>query len=40
MPAQATPKQALNFAKGLARGEPQSGEIITTVIKDKIRELV
>ena len=40
MPAQATVKQALNFAKGLARGEPHSGEIITTVLKDKIREMV
>ena len=40
MPAQATPAQALNFAKGLIRGQPKSGEIITSVIKDKIRELI
>ena len=40
MPAQATPQQALNFAKGLVRGQPERGEIITTVLKDKIRELV
>ena len=40
MPAQATPSQALNFAKGLIRGQPKSGEIITTVLKDKIRELI
>ncbi len=40
MPAQATPKQAINFAKGLARGEPHAGEIITTVLEDKVREMI
>jgi pyruvate dehydrogenase (quinone)/pyruvate oxidase len=40
MPAMATPKQALKFAESLARGEPDRGAIITTVIKDKIKELV
>ena len=40
MPPQATPKQALKFAESLARGEPDAGAIITTVIKDKIKELV
>ena len=40
MPASITPKQALNFAKGLARGEPNAGEIISTVFKDKIKELI
>ncbi len=40
MPAQATPKQALNFAKGLMRGEPHAGEIISTVLEDKVKELI
>jgi len=40
MPPQATPKQALKFAEALARGEPNSGAIIGTVIKDKVKELV
>ncbi|QDV32389.1 thiamine pyrophosphate-dependent enzyme [Tautonia plasticadhaerens] len=40
MPAQATPEQALNFAKGLVRGQPERGEIISTVIKDKVREMI
>jgi pyruvate dehydrogenase (quinone)/pyruvate oxidase len=39
-PSQATPKQALKFAEALARGEPNSGAIISTVIKDKVKELV
>jgi pyruvate dehydrogenase (quinone) len=40
MPPQATPKQALKFAESLIRGEPNSGAIISTVFKDKIKELV
>jgi thiamine pyrophosphate-dependent acetolactate synthase large subunit-like protein len=40
MPPAATPKQAINFAKGLMRGEPNAGEIIATVFKDKVRELI
>ncbi len=40
MPAMATPKQALNFAKGLVRGEPHAGEIISTIFKDKVKELI
>jgi thiamine pyrophosphate-dependent acetolactate synthase large subunit-like protein len=39
-PAQATPKQALHFAESLVRGEPESGKIIESVFKDKIKELV
>jgi thiamine pyrophosphate-dependent acetolactate synthase large subunit-like protein len=39
-PAQATPKQALHFAESLVRGEPDSGKIIESVFKDKIKELV
>jgi len=40
MPPQATPKQALKFAESLVRGEPNSGAIISTVFKDKVKELV
>jgi pyruvate dehydrogenase (quinone)/pyruvate oxidase len=40
MPAAATPKQALKFAEGLVRGQPNRGAIIATVIEDKIKELV
>src|SRR4051812_6145656 len=40
MPPAATPKQAMKFAESLIRGEPNSGAIITTVIEDKIKELV
>src|SRR5579883_929295 len=40
MPAAVTPKQALKFAEALVRGQPQRGEIISTVIEDKIKELV
>jgi pyruvate dehydrogenase (quinone)/pyruvate oxidase len=40
LPAQVTPMQAYQFAEALVRGEPQSGEVISTVIKDQIQELV
>jgi thiamine pyrophosphate-dependent acetolactate synthase large subunit-like protein len=40
MPAQATPKQAFKFAEALLRGQPDRGAIISTVIEDKIKELV
>jgi pyruvate dehydrogenase (quinone)/pyruvate oxidase len=40
MPAQATPKQALHLAESLARGEPHSGKIATTIFRDKVHELL
>jgi pyruvate dehydrogenase (quinone) len=40
MPASATPKQALKFAEALVRGQPDRGAIISTVIEDKVKELV
>jgi thiamine pyrophosphate-dependent acetolactate synthase large subunit-like protein len=40
MPAAATPKQAFKFAEALVRGQPDRGAIISTVIEDKIKELV
>jgi pyruvate dehydrogenase (quinone)/pyruvate oxidase len=39
-PSQATPKQALKFAEALVRGQPDRGAIISTVLEDKVRELV
>src|SRR5438045_4746404 len=40
MPAKVTPSQALHFAESLARGEPDRGAIASTILKDKIRELI
>ena len=40
MPAQATPQQALKFAESLIRGQPDSGKIIRSIFKDKIKEMV
>ena len=40
MPAKIKPEQALQFARSLARGEPDRKEIIKTIVKDKVRELV
>lgn len=40
MPGHATTKQALNFAESLARGEKDRWDIIKTVLKNKIREVV
>ena len=40
MPGHATTKQALEFAKSLVRGEKDRWDIIKTVIKNKIREVI
>jgi thiamine pyrophosphate-dependent acetolactate synthase large subunit-like protein len=40
MPASATPQQGIKLAESLIRGEPDRGEIIKTIVKDKVRELV
>ncbi|MDB5310916.1 MAG: pyruvate oxidase [Gemmataceae bacterium] len=40
MPPKTTVKQALHFAEALARGTPDRGAIITTVLKDKVREMI
>ncbi|MBX7158562.1 MAG: pyruvate oxidase [Verrucomicrobiae bacterium] len=40
MPAKAEPKQAIKFAEALARGEPHRMKIATTILEDKVRELV
>jgi pyruvate dehydrogenase (quinone)/pyruvate oxidase len=39
MPPKIEPGQAVNFAKALAKGEPNREKIALTVIADKIREL-
>ena len=40
MPGHVTMEQAWHFAKALVRGEKDRGEIIKTVLEDKIREVV
>ena len=40
MPAKITVEQATNFAKSLARGEPNRTQIAWTVLADKVRELI
>jgi pyruvate dehydrogenase (quinone)/pyruvate oxidase len=40
MPPKVTLADAKNFAKALIRGEPNRGEIIKTIMKDKIREII
>ncbi len=40
LPASVTMEQATNFMKSLARGTDDRAEILKTVVKDKIRELV
>jgi pyruvate dehydrogenase (quinone) len=40
MPAHISAEQALHFAESLARGTPELGEIIKSVVGEKIRELV
>src|SRR5262249_25280400 len=40
MPGKITTKQAITFAKALARGEKDRWEIIKTVAEDKVREVV
>lgn len=40
LPAKIKAKQALHFAESLARGEPKRMEIVTTVLEDKVKEMV
>lgn len=40
MPPKIEVKQAVQFAKSLARGQPKRMKIATTVLEDKVRELV
>jgi pyruvate dehydrogenase (quinone) len=40
MPPQATVAQALHFAESLIRGEPDRGTVVSTVLNDKIKEMI
>jgi pyruvate dehydrogenase (quinone) len=40
MPPQATVEQAAKLAESLIKGEPNRGKIISTIIEDKVRELI
>ena len=40
MPPKIEFSQAKNFAKALLRGQPEGGQIIKTILKDKVRELI
>ncbi len=40
LPAKVTAKQATQFAKSLARGEPNRSRIAWTVLSDKVREMI
>jgi len=40
MPPKIKPKQAVHLAKSLARGEPERMKIATTILEDRVREIV
>jgi pyruvate dehydrogenase (quinone)/pyruvate oxidase len=40
VPPRATAKQALHLAESIARGEPEGGKIIATILQGKIKEMV
>jgi thiamine pyrophosphate-dependent acetolactate synthase large subunit-like protein len=40
MPAKIEVKQAIHFAEALAKGQPERGLLTSTIIKDRIRELI
>ncbi|MGN6553295.1 MAG: thiamine pyrophosphate-dependent enzyme [Verrucomicrobiota bacterium] len=40
LPAKIEPKQALHFAESLARGEPKRMKIVTTILEDRVKEMV
>jgi pyruvate dehydrogenase (quinone)/pyruvate oxidase len=40
LPPKIEAKQALHFAEALAKGTPQGGRIVQTVLGDKVRELI
>jgi pyruvate dehydrogenase (quinone) len=40
LPPKIEPKQAVHFAESLVRGEPQRMKITTTILEDRVRELV
>jgi hypothetical protein len=40
MPGHATTKQAVHFAEAIVRGQKDGWDIIKTVVKNKIREVI
>ncbi len=40
MPAKVEVQQALHFAESLARGQPKRMKIATTILEDKVKEMV
>jgi pyruvate dehydrogenase (quinone)/pyruvate oxidase len=40
MPPKATVKQAAKFAESMARGETDRGKIMSTILKDKVKEMI
>ena len=40
MPAKTTPDQAIKFAESLAKGQPERMKIVTTVVEDKVKEMI
>ncbi len=40
MPAKVSAEQALKFAESLARGEPNRSRIVTTQVKERLREMI
>jgi len=40
MPPKVTARQAVHLAESLARGEPHRGRIASTILADKVRELI
>jgi pyruvate dehydrogenase (quinone) len=40
MPLKITTDQASKFAESLARGQPKRMKITTTILEDKVRELI
>ena len=40
MPPQATADQALKLGKALIRGTPDRGKIISTILEDKVKEMI
>ncbi len=40
MPPKATLKQAFHFAEAMARGEPARGKIMSTILKDAVKEMI
>jgi hypothetical protein len=40
LPGNINSKQALHFAEAILRGEKNGGDIVKTVLKDKVREVI